>query len=36
VNQNKLPIANAATGGGFIDANGITDMKLIHFTTVTP
>lgn len=36
VAQSKLPIANAATGGGFIDANGITDMKLIHFTTVTP
>ena len=27
----KLPIANAATGGGFIDANGRTDLKLIHF-----
>lgn len=36
VNENKLPIANAATGGGFIDANGRIDMKLIHFTTVTP
>lgn len=36
VAQNKLPIANGATGGGFIDANGITDMRLIHFTTVTP
>lgn len=29
----KLPIANAATGGGFIDANGQTDLKLIHFGT---
>jgi hypothetical protein len=36
VNQNKLPIVNGATGGGFIDANGIIDMKLIDFTTVTP
>jgi hypothetical protein len=36
VNENKLPIANAATGGGFIDANGRIDLKLIHFTTVTP
>jgi hypothetical protein len=36
VNENKLPIANAATGGGFIDANGRVDMKLIHFTTVSP
>lgn len=28
----KLPIANAATGGGFLDANGRVDLKLIHFT----
>lgn len=29
----KLPIANGAAGGGFIDANGQTDLKLIHFGT---
>lgn len=27
----KLPIANGATGRGYIDANGQTDLKLIHF-----
>jgi hypothetical protein len=32
VDAAKLPIANAATGGGFIDANGRTDLKLVHFT----
>jgi hypothetical protein len=32
VDAAKLPIANAATGGGFLDANGRTDLKLIHFT----
>jgi len=32
VDAAKLPIANAATGGGFIDANGRIDLKLIHFT----
>lgn len=32
VNPAKLPIANAATGGGFIDTNGRTDLKLIHFS----
>jgi len=32
----KLPIANAATGGGYIDAAGQTALKLIHFSTVTP
>jgi len=33
VSESKLllVIANAATGGGFIDANGKTDLKLIHF-----
>jgi hypothetical protein len=31
VDAAKLPIANAATGGGFIDANGRTDLKLVHF-----
>lgn len=36
VNQNKLPIANAASGGGYIDAAGITALKLVHFATVTP
>jgi hypothetical protein len=36
VNQNKLPIANAATGGGYIDTAGATSLKLIHFATVTP
>lgn len=29
----KLPIANAATGGGFLDAAGRTDLKLIHFAS---
>jgi hypothetical protein len=33
VDPAKLPIANGATGGGFIDANGQTDLKLIHFGT---
>lgn len=33
VRTTKLPIANGATGGGFIDANGKTDLKLIHFDT---
>lgn len=32
VDAAKLPIANAATGGGFIDANGRIDLKLVHFT----
>lgn len=32
----KLPIVNGATGGGFIDANGQIDLKLIHFAAVTP
>lgn len=36
VAQGKLPIANAATGGGYIDTAGITSLKLIHFATVTP
>lgn len=27
----KLPIANGATGRGYIDANGQTDLKLIYF-----
>jgi hypothetical protein len=27
----KLPIANGATGRGYIDANGQTDLKLVHF-----
>jgi hypothetical protein len=31
VKSSRLPIANAAAGGGFIDANGKTDLKLIHF-----
>lgn len=31
VKSSRLPIANAATGAGFIDANGKTDLKLIHF-----
>jgi hypothetical protein len=33
VSESKLltVVANAATGGGFIDANGKTDLKLIHF-----
>jgi hypothetical protein len=26
-----LVVANGATGGGFIDANGRTDLKLVHF-----
>jgi hypothetical protein len=36
VAQAKLPIVNAATGGGYIDTAGITALKLIHFSTVTP
>jgi hypothetical protein len=36
VAQSKLPIANAATGGGYFDTAGGTAMKLIHFATVTP
>lgn len=32
VKSSKLPIANAAAGGGFINAAGETDLKLIHFT----
>lgn len=28
-----LPIANGATGRGYIDANGQADLKLIHFGT---
>jgi len=31
VDAAKLPIANAATGGGFLDTNGRTDLKLVHF-----
>jgi hypothetical protein len=31
VRTSRLPIANAATGGGFIDANGRTDLKLVRF-----
>lgn len=31
VDAAKLPIANAATGGGFLDTAGRTDLKLIHF-----
>lgn len=31
VDAAKLPIANAATGGGFIDANGRVDLKNIVF-----
>jgi hypothetical protein len=31
VDISKLPIADAATGGGFIDTDGQTDLKLIHF-----
>ena len=31
VKISKLPIANGATGRGYIDANGQTDLKLIHF-----
>lgn len=27
----RLPIANGATGRGYIDANGQADLKLIHF-----
>lgn len=33
VDPNKLPIANAAAGGGFLDANGRTDLKLIHWAS---
>lgn len=32
VKISRLPIANGATGRGYIDANGQTDLKLIHFT----
>lgn len=31
VKISKLPIANGATGRGYIDANGQTDLKLVHF-----
>ena len=31
VKASKLPIANAASGGGFLDANGQAELKLIHF-----
>lgn len=31
VKISKLPIANGATGRGYIDAAGQTDLKLIHF-----
>jgi hypothetical protein len=31
VNESKLSIANGATGRGYIDAAGKTDLKLIHF-----
>jgi len=31
VKKAKLPIANGATGRGYIDANGEADLKLIHF-----
>ena len=33
VDPAKLPIANAAAGGGFLDANGRIDLKLIHFSS---
>lgn len=33
VNEAKLPIANGATGRGYIDANGKADLPLIHFGT---
>jgi hypothetical protein len=32
VKRSKLPIANAATGRGYIDTAGETDLKLIHFS----
>lgn len=31
VRIDKLPIASGAAGGGFLDADGQTDLKLIHF-----
>lgn len=31
VKKARLPIANGATGRGYIDANGEADLKLIHF-----
>ena len=31
VKISKLPIANGAAGRGYIDANGQTDLKLVHF-----
>lgn len=31
VKLSKLPIANGATGRGYIDANGQTDLKLLYF-----
>lgn len=33
VNPAKLPIAANAAGGGFLDANGRGDLKLIHFSS---
>jgi hypothetical protein len=32
VKRSKLPIANGATGRGYIDTAGETDLKLIHFS----
>jgi hypothetical protein len=31
VDAAKLPIANAASGGGFLDTSGRAELKLIHF-----
>jgi hypothetical protein len=31
VKRSKLPIANGATGRGYLDTNGEADLKLIHF-----
>ncbi|OZF25178.1 hypothetical protein CH296_28090 [Rhodococcus sp. 14-2496-1d] len=33
VDPAKLPIANAATGGGFLDTNARTDLRMIHFAS---
>lgn len=30
IRKDRLPIAAASAGGGFLDANGVTDLKLIH------
>lgn len=32
VRRTRLPIADAAAGGGFLDAAGETDLRLIHFS----